>query len=67
MKKVLFYISLGIAIILFINILNILVNDFNRLTTYGYGYLIGKIVLILIFGSIMLLTRKHKKESKKEL
>ena len=67
MKKILFYISLGISIILLINIINILATDFNRLTEYGYGYLVGKVILFLIFGTIILLTRKHKTESKKEL
>ena len=67
MKKTLFYISLVISIILLINIINILVSDFNRLTEYGYGYLVGKVILFLIFGTILLLTRKHKTESKREL
>ncbi len=67
MKKILFYISLVISIILLINIINIIVSDFNRLTEYGYGYLVGKVILFLIFGTILLLTRKHKTESKKDL
>jgi len=67
MKKTLFYISLGISIILLINIINILANDFNRLTEYGYGYLAGKVILFLIFGTITLLTKKHKNKSKTEL
>ena len=67
MKKTLFYISLVVSIILLINIINILVSDFNQLTEYGYGYLVGKVILFLIFGTILLLTRKHKTESKKEL
>ena len=67
MKKVLFYISLGISIVLLINIINILITDLNRLTEYGYGYLVGKVILFLIFGTITFLTRKHKTKSKKEL
>lgn len=67
MKKILFYISLIISIILLINIINIIAYDFNRLTEYGFGYLVGKVILFLIFGTILLLTRKHKTESKKEL
>ncbi|WP_445733080.1 hypothetical protein [Yeosuana sp.] len=67
MKKILFYISLAISIIILINIINILATDFDRLTEYGYGYLVGKVILLLIFGTILLLTRKHKTESKKEL
>ena len=58
MKKVVFYISVGVSIILLINILKILLNDFNRLTEYGYGYLVGKIILFIIFIGIAFLTRK---------
>ncbi len=60
MKKITFYISAGIAIVLLINIINILFADLNRLTDYGYGYLVGKVILFLIFAGIALLTRKHK-------
>lgn len=59
MKKVLFYISLGISIMLLINIANILITDLNRLTEYGYGYLVGKVILLVIFGVVMFLTKKH--------
>ena len=58
MKKVVFYISVGVSIILLINILKILLNDFNRLTEYGYGYLVGKIILFIIFIGIAFLRRK---------
>jgi inner membrane protein involved in colicin E2 resistance len=64
MKKILFYISLGVSIILLVNIINILITDLNRLTEYGYGYLVGKVILLVIFGTIMLVTRKYKTESK---
>lgn len=67
MKKTLFYISLIVSITLLINIINILVSDFNRLTEYGYGYLIGKTILFLIFGTILLLTRKYETKSKNKL
>ena len=67
MKKILFFISLGISIIILINIINILATDLNRLTEYGYGYLVGKVILFLIFVTIIFLTRKHKTQSKKEL
>ena len=67
MKKILFYTSLIISIILFINVITILVSDFNRLTEYGYGYLVGKLILLLIFGTIMFVTRKYKTESKKNI
>ena len=61
MKKVIFYISVGVSIILLINILKILLTDFNGLTNYGYGYLVGKIILFIIFIGITFLTRKKLK------
>ena len=67
MKKILFFIALGVSIILLINILNILITDLNRLTEYGYGYLVGKIILLVIFGIIMLVTRKYNTDSKKKV
>ena len=67
MKKILFFIALGVSIILLINILNILITDLNRLTEYGYGYLVGKIILLVIFGISMLVTRKYNTDSKKKI
>lgn len=67
MKKIIFYISSLISIILLISIFKILVNDFDRLTEYGFGYLIGKIILLLVFISLAFLTKKSvfiKKKSK---
>lgn len=60
MKKITFYFSVGIAVILLLNVGKILLNDLNRLTDYGYGYLVGKIILFLIFTGIAFLTRNHK-------
>ena len=53
-----FYISVGVSIILLFSIMKILLIDFNRLTDYGYGYLVGKIILFIIFIGIAFLTRK---------
>jgi hypothetical protein len=63
MKKVIFYIAVGVSTILLINILKILLNDFNRLTDYGFGYLVGKIILFITFIGIAFLTRKRKMTS----
>ncbi|MBP1838111.1 hypothetical protein [Formosa algae] len=57
MKKTAFYISLIIALLLFINVVQIIATDLERLTEYGYGYLIGKVILFIIFAAIALLTR----------
>ena len=58
MKKIIFYTSTIISIILLVNIIQILTNDFERLTEYGFGYLIGKIILFVIFLTLLLLTKK---------
>lgn len=49
MKKALFYAAVLIALILIINIGSIVLTDFDRLTEYGYGYLVGKILLFVVF------------------
>jgi uncharacterized membrane protein required for colicin V production len=66
MRKVFFYISLVISIFLLMNILKILIADFYRLTEYGFGYLVGKLILFVIFATLMFLTRKHKTKSENE-
>ena len=58
MKKIIFYISIFISIILLINIAKILSVDFERLSLYGLGYLSGKIILFIVFVLISFMTRK---------
>ncbi|SOS74605.1 conserved hypothetical protein [Tenacibaculum piscium] len=58
MKKIIFYVSVVISLILLVNIVQILLTDFKRLTEYGYGYLIGKIILFFIFIVFIFLTKK---------
>jgi hypothetical protein len=58
MKKIIFYISVIISVILLVNIFQILTNDFERLTEYGFGYLIGKVILFIFFLTIVLMTKK---------
>ena len=59
MKKITFYISAIISLIILVNIIQIVTTDFERLTEYGLGYLIGKIILFGIFLTLALLTRKQ--------
>jgi len=63
MKKFIFYLSLIVSIFLLLNIIQILVTDFNRLTEYGFGFLTGKIVLLFIFLLITYITRNSLKNS----
>ncbi len=58
MKKTIFYILSLFALVLLINVIQILINDFGRLTDYGVGYLLGKIVLFVIFLLSMFLLRR---------
>ncbi|MGR7813839.1 hypothetical protein [Lacinutrix undariae] len=57
MKKIVFYISSIIALFLLISIIQIIVTDFSRLTQYGFGYLFGKIILLVVFASLMYFTK----------
>jgi hypothetical protein len=58
MKKIIFYFSIIISIILLIDIAKILRTDFARLSVYDFGYLSGKIILIIVFVLISFMTRK---------
>lgn len=60
MKKAIFYISVLVALLLLVNVLEILITDFDRLTKYGLGYLTGKIVLVLIFSLVAYFTKEKK-------
>jgi hypothetical protein len=64
MRRLLFFLSIGVSIILLIRIIRIVVIDLPRLTEYGYGYLVGKVLLLLIFITIIFLTRKGSVKSK---
>ena len=41
-----------------------MLDDLNRLTEYGFGYLVGKIILLLVFIGISLILRKQALKSK---
>lgn len=64
MKKIIFYISFIISVILLINISQILIYDFDKLTQYGFGYLIGKIILLVIFVVLILITKSSISKTK---
>lgn len=67
MKKTLFYILSLIALVLLVDMINILTNDFERLTDYGVGYLVGKTVLFIMFLLSMFLLRRKILKNKKVL
>lgn len=67
MRKFLFYFSSFCSLFLLVNVMMILIDDFQRLTEYGFGYLTGKILLLLLFLSIAIITGiKIFKQSKKD-
>lgn len=49
MKKITHYISFVISILLLINIFKIMNLGIKQLSEFGYGYLVGKIILFLVF------------------
>jgi len=60
MKKILFYLSVLITAYLAINVLKILVFDFKNLTNYGFGYLAGRSILLIIFAFITIKLKKYR-------
>ncbi len=55
MKKIVFVVFLGIAIVYLFKIIKIVWSDYSRLTEYGIGYLSGSIVIFLLFSVLALL------------
>ena len=64
MKKFIFYFSLGLSLLLLLNIVQILFFDLQNLTRFGFGYLAGKIILVMMFGILMYFTRDKKMGTK---
>ncbi|MEZ0007554.1 type III secretory pathway component EscS [Flavobacterium sp. 28YEA47A] len=52
MRKILFLLLLIIGLILTYTIGRIFIYDYDRLTDYGFGYLIGLIIILLLIISI---------------
>ena len=68
MRKIIFYISLAVSILLFLHVLQILVSDFHhRLTEYGFGFLTGKVVWLLVFVTIAVFMRRKIKMQRQEM
>jgi|GEM_PF-2629083 len=45
-------ISVSLLLYQVVQIISILLKDYKRLTEYGFGYLIGNIIIGIIFGGI---------------
>lgn len=59
MKKIVFFACLLIAIALLANIIFIFIAGLKQLTTYGYVYLIGKIIVFLGFAALVFFLGKR--------
>jgi hypothetical protein len=55
MKKFIFWLLVILSLVLSYRIGRILIYDFSRLTEYGFGYLIGLIILFLVMVGLAVL------------
>ncbi|MGB5383830.1 MAG: hypothetical protein WBN16_05540 [Lutimonas sp.] len=65
-RKVIHIVSLGCLVIYLIKLIYVLSLGLSQLTQYGYGYLTGALILILVFGFVAFKT-KSKKPKKREI
>ena len=65
MKKIIFYASIITILYLIYIITNIFVYHYDKLNNYGNGFLIGKILLLLIFGFVVYKTNPFKQKREK--
>jgi uncharacterized membrane protein YccC len=67
MKKIIFYISLTASFFILVNSINLFVIDYKRFTEFTFGFIVGKIILLFIFMTLMFITKskKTKKNIKK--
>ncbi len=64
MKKILFYFSVITILYLIYIIVNIIVYHYEKLNNYGNGFLIGKVLLLLIFGITAYKTNPFKEKTR---
>ena len=56
MKKAIFYVLILMFLYLCCIVGNILIYDLKKINEYGKGYLIGKMILLIAFGFLILKT-----------
>ncbi|MCB9205945.1 MAG: hypothetical protein H6610_08755 [Ignavibacteriales bacterium] len=59
MKKFVLFILIIVTAILGYNVFDIIINDYSRLTEYGFGYLTGLFVMLIIFLALTILLTKN--------
>jgi hypothetical protein len=62
MRKTIFYVSIITMLYLIYIISNIFVYHYEKLNDYGNGFLIGKILILLIFGFVVYKTNPFKQK-----
>lgn len=65
MKKFTHYLFIIIALVFFINVIQIASLGLSNLSEFGYGALVGKIILLVISLFIVYKTRSKKSKAKK--
>jgi hypothetical protein len=60
MKKIFFWILLFLCACLLYSVSTKLIFDFDRLTNYGVGYIVGQVILLIIFGLFAILLKRKK-------
>jgi hypothetical protein len=60
MRKTVFYVSILIFLYLCYIIMNIFIYHIKNLNEYGNGFLIGKIILLIVFGFLIYKTNPFK-------
>lgn len=52
MKKLLFYILLAVSVYLLVSVISLFYRGLDTLTDFGYGYLTGQLILLIIIGLV---------------
>lgn len=58
MKKIFFFSLIIVTALLGFNVAEIIISDYSRLTDYGFGYLTGLFLLLLIFLALTIIMSK---------
>lgn len=64
MRKIIFYIAIVIFLYLIFIIANIFIYHIKKLNNYGNGFLVGNIILLIVFGVLIYKTNPFKKSDK---
>ena len=60
MLRFIHYLSIGLSLLFTFKVISIIVFDIDRLTDYGYGYLTGQVLLLVVCLFIAYFTYRSK-------